>query len=111
MEAAVSRWPGEAEALRARWFRGGPRSALWIGYVRARGRGELVRFHWMYSWSDMGMWFVCRKRVNILQVAQNMYVVNRRVLCDLDGLENACFGGVWGQCEAQALRELGVSSP
>ena len=59
----------------------------------------------------MGMWCARRGRVNILQVAQNMYVVNRRILCDLDGLENACFGGVWGQCEAQALRELGVSSP
>jgi len=31
MQAVVSRWPSEAELLRQRWFRGGPRSALsWV---------------------------------------------------------------------------------
>lgn len=108
MEAVVAGWASRAEELRERWFRGGPYSRLWLGRVRAHRSGGEVRFHWTYMWSDMGMCNVLRKRVRIMQVARNRYVVNRRVLCDLDGLENACFGGVWDECRGRALEELRV---
>jgi hypothetical protein len=108
MQAVVSRWPSEAELLRERWFRGGPRSALWVG--RVTGAAGVARFRWRYHWMDMGMHWKREKRVFIMQMARNCYVVNRRVLCDLEGLESACFRGAWGECEAQALRELGIST-
>jgi hypothetical protein len=107
MQAAVSRWPSEAELLRERWFRGGPGSALWVG--RVTGAPGAALFRWRYHWMDMGMYWVRERRVRIMQVARDSYVVNRRVLCDLDGLESACFKGVCAECEAQALRELGIS--
>ena len=109
MEDVIARWPSETQTLRERWFRGGTHSALWIGCARAkRAVGGEVVFRWIYTWMDMGMWHCMKKRVRIMQVSRNMCVVNRKIVCHLDGLESACFGGVRGECEALVFAELGV---
>ena len=37
-----------------------------------------------------------------------MYLVNGKTVCDPDGLERACFEGVWAECERASLAELDV---
>ena len=47
-------------------------------------------------------------KVDIMPVEGGMYLVNGKTVCDPDGLERACFEGVWAECERASLAELDV---
>lgn len=89
-------WPARVYELRDRWFRPGPRSMLWVDPARCRAGRVVV--HIRYCCMDFGMYYKRKKRVSIMQMSRDSYVVNRKLVCDLDGLERACFERMYEEC-------------
>ena len=96
-----------AHELKERWFRPGLYSRLWICDVKLHERGQ-INFRWIYVWMDVGMCNEYTNKVDIMPVEGGMYLVNGKTVCDPDGLERACFEGVWAECERASLAELDV---